>query len=538
MRNTHHSLSWPAAAALLVFPALARAQGRAGDYNGDGHDDLAVAAPYESAGSVFATGAVHVFYGGSGAGLSASGDQVWTQNSAGVVDSAENSDQFGRALTHGDFDGDGYDDLAIGVPFEDIGSTYDCGAVHVLYGSASGLQANRASDFFHQDSLGVPGTNGSADNFAAALCTGDFNGDGYDDLAIGVPYEDLSLLGLPISNAGSVTVLLGSAGGLTTAGAQVWNRLLFPVGPSAASGDNFGAALASGDFDHQGHDDLAIGAPFSDVGGFSDAGSINVLYSGSGGLSATSMDYWDQDVSGVPGSAGNGDRFGYSLAAGDFRGNGTYALAIGVPFDNVQGSGGEGSVNVLYGSNVIGLGASGAQLWYQDYSTVAGSGASYDWFGQSLAVGDFDQNGAEDLAIGAISDDDSGVADAGAVNVLYGKTYLGSLTAGLFVERNQQWHQNSAGVLDLAEGGSGVNAGDSFGRGLLAGDFDGDGAADLAVGANGEDIGTLEDAGCVNVLYGASGTGITATGDQLWTQDSAGVLDAAEANDYFGYTLG
>jgi FG-GAP repeat len=68
------------------------------------------------------------------------------------------------------------------------------------------------------------------------------------------------------------------------------------------------------------------------------------------------------------------------------------------------------------------------------------------------------------------------------------------------------------------------------------GDFNGDGRADLVVGVPYEDVGTVSDAGAINVLYGTA-TGISATGNQFWHQNSAGVLDAAEAGDRFGAAL-
>ena len=134
---------------------------------------------------------------------------------------------------------------------------------------------------------------------------------------------------------------------------------------------------------------------------------------------------------------------------------------------------------------------------------------------------DFDGDGKDDLAIGAPGEDIGAIADAGAVNVLYGSG------SGLTASGDQLWHQGVAGVMGGAE------AGDLFGSSLACGDYDGDGKDDLAIGAPGEDVGALVDAGAVNVLYG-SGSGLTATGDQLWHQDSAGILGGAEAGDLFG----
>jgi hypothetical protein len=89
------------------------------------------------------------------------------------------------------------------------------------------------------------------------------------------------------------------------------------------------------------------------------------------------------------------------------------------------------------------------------------------------------------------------------------------------------WSQNSPGIEGVAE------AGDLFGDALAAGDFNGDGRADLAIGAPGENNAR----GVVHVLYGAAAGGLSATGSQLWSQDSPGIAGVAEANDFFGNTL-
>jgi hypothetical protein len=94
-----------------------------------------------------------------------------------VLDAAEPGDYFGWALTTGDFNGDGFGDLAVAADREDLGSMTDAGAVNVLHGSANGLSS--ASDqFWHQDINGVEGTPGSGDVFGRFLAAGDFDGNG------------------------------------------------------------------------------------------------------------------------------------------------------------------------------------------------------------------------------------------------------------------------------------------------------------------------------------------------------------------------
>jgi FG-GAP repeat protein len=107
---------------------------------------------------------------GSGAGLSGPGSQLFTQ--AGSA--PETDDQFGAALAGGDFNNDGFADLAAGAPFESVGNIVGAGAVSVLYGSAGRLTTT-GGQLFTQDTAGIAGVAEAEDHFGAALATGDAN---------------------------------------------------------------------------------------------------------------------------------------------------------------------------------------------------------------------------------------------------------------------------------------------------------------------------------------------------------------------------
>ena len=513
--------------------ATASSGGVSGDFNGDGNPDLAVGVPGEGILTVNKQaediGAVHVLYS-NGSGLSSTGNQEWTQDSSGVPDSAEFGDRFGSAVAAGDFNNDGFDDLAVGVPDEDILAATDGGAVNVIYGGAGGLQTSSpAAQLWSQSTSDVEDASESGDRFGAALAAADFNGDGFADLAIGAPGEDIAPAvsgAAPAADAGAVNVIYGSGFGLsaTSTPDQLWFQDSPNIIGSPEAGDGFGSSLAAGDMGAGPQADLAIGAPGEDVGSVPDAGAVSVIYGSGAGLTSTGNQIWDQNESSVNDVSEAGDRFGAAVAVADFGGTTRADLAVGIPGEELAaGIFDSGAVQVFYGSD-SGLATSGQQEFDQDTPDgIQGARETGDMFGASLAAGQLSA-GPADLAIGAPGEDVGTIVDAGAVNVIYGTSI------GLTVSGNQIWDQDEPNVDGQAE------AQDLFGVSLT---IPSAGRSWLAVGVPWESIGTVQRAGAVNVIYGgSSGLQTTSPIDQVWDQDSSNVPDQTEPGDAFGAAVG
>jgi hypothetical protein len=456
----------------LDFEAFGRALA-AGDFDNDGFEDLAVGVPGEIGGGDQNAGGVHVYYG-SPAGLTSLGEQLFGQDTPGIAGSSEGQDEFGSALAAGDFDLDGFADLAIGIPGEDLAA----GAAVVLFGSPTGLLAfgSRSLD---QGSLppGSAQSPGSDDNFGrflAAAASG--------DLTIGVPGEDPVLSGLvhrlspsgpgqPFDSTIDIDqddFLAACAGSNGSQSIELWGKSVFGFfGPPSLT--------------------LVVsGARESFAGGGAQAGRIFLVLD-------SSLACIDQNTPGMPDTSEDGDQFGAALAVGDFDADGFEDLAIGVPGETVvpAGNGRVGMVQVLFGGTG-GLTVSGSEALLQaNFPLGQEAGDIDDAFGESLASGDFDGDGFRDLAIGVPQEDVGAVVDAGTIHVGYGSS------SGFVDAEGQTFHSNfPAGMPDSP------NTVDAFGRALASGDFDGNGIDDLAVGMPGEDLGTESEAGAVTVLYG------------------------------------
>jgi hypothetical protein len=365
----------------------------AGDFNGDGHDDLAVSAPGETYYGNTNTGCVFVAHGGNAAlpfGLDfgevskplcldqRQGDRydigVNDKNAEGL-DLEEDWATVGMSLLAGDWNADGIDDLAIGAPGMRVDGRWRSGAVFVVGGTEDGLDTRTYSpSFFHQETVSgrgtphteFPLTSNTGDLTGFSLASGDFDGNGFEDLAIGAPGDTLK----GRAGSGSVMVLMVESDGQGNAGPLDTSYIGWKDGFNQASahgdhklqggnetGDAAGFSLAAGDFNNDGFDDLIVGAPGEDIGStranagalFPIAGSMFGLdadvYSSAFYLAQSRADY---DLCGSVGGAG--DRLGQALVAGDFNADGTDDLAIGAPGFTVNGQADAGEVLVINGT--------------------------------------------------------------------------------------------------------------------------------------------------------------------------------------------
>lgn len=435
------------ATATSVLPqgaaAAARCSGVRGDVNGDGHAEVAVGEP----GNAGRRGAVHLFYG-SRRGLvveaagSARNDQYLTQDTPGVPGKAEAGDEFGRStllvdlnrdgcadlvvgspgenddagwvqvflgspgglrttgvqsfsvapspgsasspegqrlglsLAAGDVDGDGVDDLLASAPRRDVGGHPRAGAVAVVHGSSAGLDLER-SVLLTRDTPGVPGAARAYSYFGENVTTGDFDGNGTTELALGSRWD---------GSSGTVQVLSQHGSGFGGSA---------PIGPDAAGlpGDAarfcaFGSALASGDVQGDGRDDLVVGVARygcttqEDDAGSSGTGAVVLLPGSATGITTAGSQLWTQDSPGVQGKAQLDSDFGSSLALAPLDRDGRDDLAIGAPSD------GGGSVTVLLGSATgMTTGGIGGVRYTQSTRGIPGTDEGADSFGTVVRAG-------------------------------------------------------------------------------------------------------------------------------------------------------
>lgn len=417
-------------------------------------------------------------------------DEELTDADADVtLEGSGSFDYFADSLATADVNGDGLDDLLIGVPNDDDPVT-SAGAAYVLHGSTT---ADTAWDT--ADAGRVLGSSSASYAGYSVAGVGDTNADGFDDVIVGCTGEDEAWLVY-----GSASALTDThAGGDRGATFVTENDIYY-----------FGRALGpAGDVDGDGYADLLI----SDEGATSYRGAVYLVL---GSASALSGEHYVEDVAAVEFRAAEvGGDFGErgSTGYGDFDGDGLSDVVLGHPSRDADGT--------SYGGVFVFSGASGfsAEVTTDDADVALSAASEPDsqlLGGCADGIGDWDGDGLDDLATCSRFADNGGATSAGAVRVhTGGASWPGALstTSAALVVRGEQ-------------------AGEDLGTSLAkVGDIDGDGQADLLVSASGFADGG-SNAGGAFLFYGDTAAGSTRT-----TTDADVTVGVSAANAYGGRAI-
>src|SRR5215217_4967484 len=426
----------PSVAKIIQLQQKPAVKGASSDFNGDGFSDAIVADPYADPGGVADAGQVTVLYGNSSTIGDGSVDSL-VQGSDAVGNTASAGDRFGTTVSAADLDNDGFTDLLVGTPYEDISGQADSGLAQVIWGSSSGLGKGRASTELTQSSFGR--TAAAGDQFGFAIDASNELGADLPMVAVGVPGGNVS----GQNDAGWV--------GFFTAGLndpRAVDQESAGIPGAAEASDRFGESITLGLLAGTStRVDAAVGTPGEDLGSgtsaITNAGAftiINDLYTG-----VVAGQAYDQNSSGIPGTPENNDAFGQVLDS--VRVGSTTHLTVGIPAEDIGSAADAGSVQLFTSTGTTLTPGTGLT---QDITGVTGTPTAGDQFGRRIVLAPPGLSDTKTRLAVSAPYKDGPATDAGKVQI-FPLDDLGAETT---------YDQNSTGVDGTAA------ANDHFGEGL------------------------------------------------------------------------